>query len=141
MNFYFKKKIYFIYALHMQKAQRGQKLSKVRKVVTLLNFVTPPSFSVTPPSCKPVQSLAQLSKEISNCTYYCIKCRTGLVLPHPLPHPLFRLPFARFVNAHPFETLILIVWKIIRPLDSFFVIRGLANGKCNIRLGQRSGNR
>ena len=28
----------------MQKAQRGQKLSKVRKVVTPLNFVTPPSY-------------------------------------------------------------------------------------------------
>ena len=66
---------------------------------------------------------------------------SGLVLPHPLPHPLFRLPFARFVNVHPFETLILIVWEILRPLDSFFVIRGLANGKCNIRLNQRSSNR
>jgi len=37
----------------MHKAQRGQKLSVVRKVVTPLNFLTPPSFSVTPPSCKP----------------------------------------------------------------------------------------
>ena len=37
----------------MHKAQRGQKLSGVRKVLTPLNFVTPPSFSVTPPSCEP----------------------------------------------------------------------------------------
>jgi hypothetical protein len=37
----------------MHKAQRGHKLSGVTKVVTPLNFVTPPSFSVTPPSCKP----------------------------------------------------------------------------------------
>jgi hypothetical protein len=39
----------------MHKAQRGHKLSVVRKVVTPFNFVTPPSFSVTPPSCKPIQ--------------------------------------------------------------------------------------
>ena len=39
----------------MHKAQRGQKLSVVRKVVTPLNFVTPPSFSVTLPSCDPVE--------------------------------------------------------------------------------------
>jgi hypothetical protein len=39
----------------MHKAQRGHKLSVVRKVVTPFNFVTPPSFSVTPPSCKPQQ--------------------------------------------------------------------------------------
>ena len=37
----------------MHKAQRGHKLSGVRKFVTPLNFVTPPSFSVTPPSYKP----------------------------------------------------------------------------------------
>ena len=30
----------------------GQKLSMVREVVTPLNFVTPPSFLLTPPSCK-----------------------------------------------------------------------------------------
>ena len=37
----------------MHKAQRGHKLNVVSKVVTPLNFVTPPSFSVTPPSYKP----------------------------------------------------------------------------------------
>ena len=37
----------------MHKAQRGHKLNVVRKVVTPVNFVTPPSFSVTPPICKP----------------------------------------------------------------------------------------
>ena len=37
----------------MHKAQRGHKLSVVRKVVTPLNFVTLPSFSVTLPSCDP----------------------------------------------------------------------------------------
>ena len=37
----------------MHKAQRGHKLNVVSKVVTPLNFVTPPSFSVTPPSCEP----------------------------------------------------------------------------------------
>ena len=37
----------------MHKAQRGQKLSEIREVLTPLNFVTPPSFSVTLPSCKP----------------------------------------------------------------------------------------
>ena len=47
------KKIIFGYALHMHKVQRGYKLSVVRKVVTTLNFVTTPSFSVTTPSCKP----------------------------------------------------------------------------------------
>ena len=38
----------------MHKAQRGQKLSVVGEVLTPLNFVTPPSFSVAPPSCKPI---------------------------------------------------------------------------------------
>jgi hypothetical protein len=52
----FKRKL-FVYALHMHKAQRGHKLSVVRKVVTPLNFVTPPSFSVTPPSCKPGEAV------------------------------------------------------------------------------------
>jgi len=37
----------------MHKAQRGLKLSVVRKVVTPLNFVTPPSFSVTPRAVSP----------------------------------------------------------------------------------------
>ena len=45
----------------MHKAQRGQKLSVVRKVVTPLNFVTPSSFSVTPPSCKPLTALSLYS--------------------------------------------------------------------------------
>jgi len=37
----------------MHKAQRGQKLSVVRQVLTTLNFITTPSFSVTMPSCEP----------------------------------------------------------------------------------------
>ena len=34
----------------MRKAQRGQKLRVVSKVLTTLNFLTTPSFSVTTPS-------------------------------------------------------------------------------------------
>ena len=37
------KKKLLVYALHMHKAQRGQKLSVVRQVLTTLNFVTTPS--------------------------------------------------------------------------------------------------
>ena len=37
----------------MHKVQRGYKLSVGREVVTTLNFVSTPSFSVTTPSCKP----------------------------------------------------------------------------------------
>ena len=37
----------------MYKAQRGHKLNVVSKVVTPLNFITPLSFSITPPSYKP----------------------------------------------------------------------------------------
>ncbi len=37
------KEFFFGYALHMHKAQRGQKLSVVRKVLTTLNFLTTPS--------------------------------------------------------------------------------------------------
>ena len=47
----------------MHKAQRGQKLSVVRKVVTPLNFVTPPSFSVTLPSCDPESGFASNSRD------------------------------------------------------------------------------
>jgi len=43
----------------MHKAQRGHKLSVVRKVVTPLNFVTLPSFSVTLPSCDPLSDAPQ----------------------------------------------------------------------------------
>jgi hypothetical protein len=43
-----------VYALHIYKAQWGHKLSVVREVVTPFNFVTPLSFSVTPPSYKPL---------------------------------------------------------------------------------------
>jgi hypothetical protein len=48
------KKIRFVYALHMHKVQRGQKLSVLGKVLTPFNFLTLPSFSVTLPSCQPV---------------------------------------------------------------------------------------
>ena len=44
---------FFAYALYIHKAQHGQKLSVVRKVLTTLNFLTTPSFSVTTPSCHP----------------------------------------------------------------------------------------
>ena len=56
--------IKFAYALHMHKTQRGEKLNVVRKVLTTLNFVTTPSFSVTTPICKPgfyLQNQNQLS--------------------------------------------------------------------------------
>ena len=43
----------FVYALYMRKAQRGQKLRVVSKVLTMLNFLTTPSFSVTTPSYHP----------------------------------------------------------------------------------------
>ena len=46
-------KFFFGYALHIHKVQRGYKLSVVRKVITMLNFVTTLSFSVTTPSYKP----------------------------------------------------------------------------------------
>ena len=41
----------------MHKAQRGQKLSVVRKVLTTLNFLTTLSFSVTMLSCDPVLTI------------------------------------------------------------------------------------
>ena len=41
----------------MHKAQRDEKLSVVKKVLTPLNFLTSPSFSVTLPSCDPEKSL------------------------------------------------------------------------------------
>ena len=47
------KKKLLVYAPHMHKAQRGQKISIVRKVLTTLNFLTTPGFSVTTPSCEP----------------------------------------------------------------------------------------
>jgi len=55
------KKIFCICAAYAE-TKRGQKLSKVRKVVTPFNFVTPLSFSVTPPSCKPAETMVGMAK-------------------------------------------------------------------------------
>ena len=51
----------------MHKAQRGEKLSVVRQVLTTLNFVTTPSFSVTTPSCEPGVGAKQSYQPVRLC--------------------------------------------------------------------------
>ena len=68
----------------MHKAQHGQKLSVVRKVVTTLNFLTTPSFSVTTLSYKPTEYASVATFNLSDRMHRICQIYAHLPLQDPI---------------------------------------------------------